>query len=133
MTLRIGESKFFKLPEQIVRTSISDSTIAELKLPAENGVYLTGKSPGKTSVFIWDTHGNIIGADVQVNKANDKSSKTPTEQNPQNSATAAQKPIEDEIAQKEGQEIESWIGARKFVLSPDVCLPRKLHQIRMQN
>ncbi|MDR3615969.1 MAG: pilus assembly protein N-terminal domain-containing protein [Candidatus Obscuribacterales bacterium] len=120
--LSVGETKFFKLPEDIIRSSVCDPRVATLSIPAENGIYLQGQSAGKTGVFIWDCKGNILGMDVVVTDE-------------QNSKTLA--PMRLQLAKKDlskidatkGWEIESWTGHQKEIVSPDTCLPRKLIQL----
>gem|GEM_PF-310575 len=66
--LKVSQSRTFKLKNKIVRTSISDPSVAEPIVVAENQIVLLGKSPGSTTLVVWDDAGNSIAVDVRVNR-----------------------------------------------------------------
>lgn len=66
--LEVSSSRTFKLRNKIVRTSIADPGVAEPVVVAENQLVLLGKSPGVTSIIIWDDAGNVSYLDLRVSK-----------------------------------------------------------------
>lgn len=66
--LKVSQSRTFKLKNKIVRTSISDPAIAEPVVVAENQLVLLGKSPGGSTLVLWDDAGNSIAIDIRVNR-----------------------------------------------------------------
>lgn len=107
--LTVGESKLLKVRCVVVRESISNPEIVGLKLVAENAVNLYGKAPGKATVFIWDSVGNIEGATVTV---------TGNALAPQAVDLAKPKvpePLHPAVAPLE---VEYWQGVRKDVITP---------------
>jgi Flp pilus assembly secretin CpaC len=64
--LKVSQSRTFKLRNKIIRTSISDPTIAEPVVVAENQMVLLGKAPGGSTLVIWDDAGNSVAIDVKV-------------------------------------------------------------------
>lgn len=64
--LRVSQSRTFKLRNKIIRTSISDPSIAEPVVVAENQMVLLGKAPGVATLVIWDDAGNSVAVDVRV-------------------------------------------------------------------
>jgi Flp pilus assembly secretin CpaC len=65
--LRVSQSRTFKLRNKIIRTSISDPSIAEPVVVAENQMVLLGKAPGTATLVIWDDAGNSVAIDIHVN------------------------------------------------------------------
>lgn len=66
--LKISQSRTFKSKNKIVRTSISDPTIAEPVVVAENQIVLLGKSPGTATMVLWDDAGNSVAIDLRVTR-----------------------------------------------------------------
>ena len=66
--LKVSQSRTFKLRNKIIRTSISDPAIAEPVVVAENQVVLLGKTPGGTTLVMWDDAGNSVAIDVRVSR-----------------------------------------------------------------
>jgi Flp pilus assembly secretin CpaC len=66
--LKVSQSRTFKLKNKIVRTSISDPSIAEPVVVAENQMVLLGKSPGGATLVIWDDAGNSVAIDLRVTR-----------------------------------------------------------------
>lgn len=66
--LKVSQSRTFKLRNKIIRTSISDPSIAEPVVVAENQMVLLGKAPGGSTLVIWDDAGNSVAVDVRVNR-----------------------------------------------------------------
>jgi Flp pilus assembly secretin CpaC len=64
--LRVSQSRTFKLRNKIIRTSISDPSIAEPVVVAENQMVLLGKAPGVATLVIWDDAGNSVAVDIRV-------------------------------------------------------------------
>ena len=64
--LKVSQSRTFKLRNKIIRTSISDPSIAEPVVVAENQMVLLGKAPGGATLVIWDDAGNSVAIDVRV-------------------------------------------------------------------
>ncbi|PWT96553.1 MAG: hypothetical protein C5B53_09435 [Candidatus Melainabacteria bacterium] len=64
--LKVSQSRTFKLKNKIVRTSISDPSIAEPVVVAENQIVLLGKSPGGATLVLWDDAGNSMAIDLRV-------------------------------------------------------------------
>jgi Flp pilus assembly secretin CpaC len=65
--LKVSQSRTFKLRNKIIRTSISDPSIAEPVVVAENQMVLLGKAPGNATLVIWDDAGNSVAVDIRVN------------------------------------------------------------------
>ncbi len=66
--LKVSQSRTFKSRNKIVRTSISDPSIAEPVVVAENQIVLLGKSPGGATMVLWDDAGNSIAVDLRVSR-----------------------------------------------------------------
>jgi Flp pilus assembly secretin CpaC len=66
--LKISQSRTFKSKNKIVRTSISDPTIAEPVVVAENQIVLLGKAPGIATMVLWDDAGNSVALDLRVTR-----------------------------------------------------------------
>jgi Flp pilus assembly secretin CpaC len=66
--LKVSQSRTFKLKNKIVRTSISDPTIAEPVVVAENQIVLLGKAPGGATLVLWDDAGNSVAIDLRVTR-----------------------------------------------------------------
>ena len=66
--LKVSQSRTFKSRNKIVRTSISDPSIAEPVVVAENQIVLLGKSPGGATMVLWDDAGNSIAVDLRVGR-----------------------------------------------------------------
>lgn len=64
--LKISQSRTFKLKNKILRTSISDPSIAEPIVVAENQLVMLGKAAGGATLVIWDDAGNSVAVDVKV-------------------------------------------------------------------
>jgi len=64
--LKVSQSRTFKLRNKIIRTSISDPSIAEPVVVAENQMVLLGKAPGNATLVIWDDAGNSVAIDIRV-------------------------------------------------------------------
>jgi Flp pilus assembly secretin CpaC len=66
--LKVSQSRTFKLKNKIVRTSISDPSVAEPVVVAENQIVLLGKSPGGATIVLWDDAGNSMAVDLRVSR-----------------------------------------------------------------
>lgn len=66
--LKVSQSRTFKLKNKIVRTSISDPSIAEPVVVAENQIVLLGKTPGGATLVLWDDAGNSLAVDLKVSR-----------------------------------------------------------------
>lgn len=66
--LKVSQSRTFKLKNKIVRTSISDPSIAEPVVVAENQIVLLGKTPGGATIVLWDDAGNSMAVDLKVSR-----------------------------------------------------------------
>jgi Flp pilus assembly secretin CpaC len=64
--LKVSQSRTFKLRNKVIRTSISDPSIAEPVVVAENQLVMLGKAPGGATLVIWDDAGNSVAIDVRV-------------------------------------------------------------------
>ncbi len=68
LDLKVSQSRTFKLKNKIVRTSISDPSIAEPVVVSENQIVLLGKAPGGATLVLWDDAGNSAAIDLRVNR-----------------------------------------------------------------
>jgi Flp pilus assembly secretin CpaC len=66
--LKVAQSRTFKLKNKIVRTSISDPSVAEPVVVSENQLVLLGKTPGTTTMVLWDDAGNAVAIDLHVTR-----------------------------------------------------------------
>jgi Flp pilus assembly secretin CpaC len=66
--LKVAQSRTFKLKNKIVRSSISDPSIAEPVVVSENQLVLLGKTPGTATLVIWDDAGNAAAVDLRVTR-----------------------------------------------------------------
>lgn len=68
LDLKVSQSRTFKLKNKIVRTSISDPSIAEPVVVSENQIVLLGKAPGGATLVLWDDAGNSAAVDLRVTR-----------------------------------------------------------------
>lgn len=68
LDLKVSQSRTFKLKNKIVRTSISDPSIAEPVVVSENQIVLLGKAPGGATLVLWDDAGNSAAIDLRVTR-----------------------------------------------------------------
>ena len=66
--LKVAQSRTFRLKNKIVRTSISDPSIAEPVVVSENQLVLLGKTPGTATLVLWDDAGNSVAIDLRVTR-----------------------------------------------------------------
>lgn len=66
--LKVAQSRTFRLKNKIVRTSISDPSIAEPVVVSENQLVLLGKMPGTATLVLWDDAGNSVAIDLRVTR-----------------------------------------------------------------
>jgi Flp pilus assembly secretin CpaC len=66
--LKVAQSRTFRLKNKIVRTSISDPSIAEPVVVSENQLVLLGKTPGSATLVLWDDAGNSVAIDLRVTR-----------------------------------------------------------------
>jgi Flp pilus assembly secretin CpaC len=66
--LKAAQSRTFRLKNKIVRTSISDPSIAEPVVVSENQLVLLGKTPGTATLVLWDDAGNSVAIDLRVTR-----------------------------------------------------------------
>ncbi|HEY9678930.1 MAG TPA: pilus assembly protein N-terminal domain-containing protein [Drouetiella sp.] len=66
--LKVSQSRIFKVRHKIIRTSISDPTIAEPVVLSENQLLLLGKTSGATSLVLWDDAGASITLHLEVTR-----------------------------------------------------------------
>lgn len=64
--LKVSQSRSFKSKNKIVRTSISDPSIAEPVIVSENQIVLLGKTPGTATMVLWDDAGSSVAIDLRV-------------------------------------------------------------------
>jgi Flp pilus assembly secretin CpaC len=121
--LKVSESRLFKTPHRIVRTSASNPAIADLAVPAENGVYLVGKAPGTASAFLWDDVGNMVGIELRVSEENKNSGSTPCEENVAALKTTKASHLAPFPASPSTLEVELWTGHKKDIQSPELRFP----------
>ncbi len=66
--LKVSQSRTFKLRNKIVRVSISDPSIAEPILVAENQIVFLGHTSGGATLVLWDDAGNSAAIDLRVSR-----------------------------------------------------------------
>ncbi len=66
--LKVSQSRTFKLKNKIVGVSISDPSIAEPILVAENQIVLLGHNSGGATLVLWDDAGNSAAIDLRVSR-----------------------------------------------------------------
>jgi Flp pilus assembly secretin CpaC len=121
--LKVSEPRLFKTAHRIVRTSTSNPTIADLAVPAENGVYLVGKAPGTASAFLWDDEDNMVGIELRVSEENKTSGSTPREENVAALKTTQVSHLTPFPASQSTREVELWTGHKKDVQRPELGFP----------
>lgn len=63
--LEPNKPRVFEIKHPIVRVAFGNPGVAEF-FPGTNVIYLEGKSPGRTSLFLWDDQGNKSGTELVV-------------------------------------------------------------------
>ena len=53
------------MKSQIIRIAVGDDSIAEV-VTGKGCLYVTGKTSGRTTLFIWDNRGNCVGLNIKV-------------------------------------------------------------------
>lgn len=105
-----GQSRLFKTENSIVRTAVSDPTIALPLVVSSTELALTGQSPGRTTMFVWDNRENVSSFTVDVTNGSAPIEKIASDTEP--SLT-----VDEEVYPRE---IEAWFGSAKDVaLVPD--------------
>ena len=105
-----GQSKLFKTENSIVRTAVSDPKIALPLVVSSTELALTGQSPGRTTMFVWDNRENVSSFTVDVTNGSAPIEKIASDTEP--SLT-----VDEEVYPCE---IEAWFGSAKDVaLVPD--------------
>lgn len=66
--LKVAQSRTFRLKNRIVRTSISDPSIAEPVVVSDTQLVLLGKTPGTATLVLWDDAGNSVAVDLRVTR-----------------------------------------------------------------
>ncbi len=66
--LKVSQSRTFRTKNKIIRTHISDPSIAEPVIITENQFVLLGKTPGVATMLLWDDAGNSVAIDLRVNR-----------------------------------------------------------------
>jgi Flp pilus assembly secretin CpaC len=66
--LKVSQSRTFKTKNKIIRTHISDPSIAEPVIISENQFILLGKTPGVATMLLWDDAGNSVAVDLRVGR-----------------------------------------------------------------
>lgn len=64
--LTVGKSSVLRLPETATRLSIGNPEVADVMLINPREVYLLGKKPGTTNLFVWTPSGSTTIRDVDV-------------------------------------------------------------------
>jgi pilus assembly protein CpaC len=64
--LTVGKSTVLRLPEIATRLSIGNPEVADVMLINPREVYLLGKKPGTTNLFVWTPNGSTTIRDVDV-------------------------------------------------------------------
>ena len=64
--LTLGKSQVLTLPETATRLSIGNPDVADVLMINPREVYLLGKKPGTTNLFVWTAHGKTTLRDVEV-------------------------------------------------------------------
>jgi Flp pilus assembly secretin CpaC len=66
--LKVAQSRTFRFKNKIIRTSVSDSGIAEAIVISETQMVLLGKSAGTSTLVLWDDAGNCVSLDLRVTR-----------------------------------------------------------------
>ena len=66
--LKVSQSRTFRTKNKIIRTHISDPSIAEPVIISENQFVLLGKTPGVATMLLWDDAGNSVAVDLRVGR-----------------------------------------------------------------
>ena len=66
--IKVDQSRAFKLKNPIIRVSLSDPSIADVVVVAENQIVIIGKTAGAASLVLWDDAGNAAAIDMMVTR-----------------------------------------------------------------
>lgn len=66
MQLTLGKSLVLKLPETATRLSIGNPEVADVMMINSREVYLLGKKPGTTNLFVWTASGKTTLRNIDV-------------------------------------------------------------------
>jgi pilus assembly protein CpaC len=66
LSVTVGKSVLVDSPEQIERVAVANATLAEAVAVTPREVMINGKTPGETSVIIWQQGGNRLFFDLTV-------------------------------------------------------------------
>ncbi len=66
--LKVDQSRAFKLKNPIIRVSVSDPSIADVVVVAENQIVIIGKTAGASTLVLWDDAGNAAAIDMMVTR-----------------------------------------------------------------
>lgn len=111
--LEASKPKFFETSHKLVRTSVSDPGYGEPILFSATQLAFVGKTPGQTTVFLWDDHGHIGGFKVRVGQQ----AKTSQVSQAAISASSKESNISADSRTSSLHEVELWSGSRKDVIS----------------
>lgn len=138
LKVKIGRPLLYRVSDRLIRISLSDSRLAEIKLTTPNEVWITGKAPGKETLLLWDSLGNreaielLIGSNegksprstVLIPSSEDCGSLGPTLSQEDLVKNEAIDQYTTSSNQNEPIEIERWVGGRKWIIE----FPKKLPQ-----
>jgi hypothetical protein len=111
--LEVSKPKFFETGHKLVRTSVSDPGYGEPILFSAMQLAFVGKTPGQTTVFLWDDPGHIGGFKVRVGQQ----AKTSQVRLGAISASSKECNISADSRSSSLHEVELWSGSRKDVIS----------------
>lgn len=114
--LNRSQTKLFKTKNALVRMSIANPGIAEPVVVSANEIALVGRSPGRTTLFLWNDYGNGEGVELRV--SNNSETNTKAEQSSVHDdhwLTQETKP-DPEVSKFPVHEIECWIGEKKEIV-----------------
>lgn len=71
LDLSVSQARLFRTKNNIVRTSVADSEIAEPVVVCETDLYIRGKKPGVTTLILWNELGATLLMEVRVENTPD--------------------------------------------------------------
>lgn len=71
LDLSVSQARLFRTKNNIVRTAVADSEIAEPVVVCETDLYIRGKKPGVTTLILWNELGATLLMEVRVENTPD--------------------------------------------------------------